>query len=174
MTGVQTCALPIYNLNIYSGKFIGGETGNLNREYYGSDYRGLIEDVFIIPEHPIPVWKLTYLIPPSGHRTFEGNIETWIDKATGIVIYQINTWALKDNPTAKVIEETISLSTNAPIGDISDGKDFSYSKKQVNCRLKTAQHSVHPTCGILRHFRAFSSLRVFPAPRHCPRPPTRR
>ena len=35
-------------------------------------------------------------------------------------------------------------------------------------------HSVHLTCGILRHFQAFFWLRVFPASKHCPRPPTRR
>jgi 5-methylcytosine-specific restriction protein A len=36
------------------------------------------------------------------------------------------------------------------------------------------QQSVHLTCGILRHFRAFFWLRVFPAPKQNPRPPTRR
>jgi len=32
---------------------------------------------------------------------------------------------------------------------------------------------VHWTLGILRHFRAFSSLRVFPAHKQSPRPPQR-
>jgi hypothetical protein len=35
-------------------------------------------------------------------------------------------------------------------------------------KAESAQHSVHMTWGSLRHFRAFSSLRVFPAPKHCP------
>ena len=39
---------------------------------------------------------------------------------------------------------------------------------------KRAQQSVHLTCGILRHFQAFFWLRVFPAPKQNPRPPTRR
>jgi hypothetical protein len=33
---------------------------------------------------------------------------------------------------------------------------------------------VHLTCGSLHHLRAFFWLRVFPAHKHCPRPPTRR
>jgi hypothetical protein len=36
-----------------------------------------------------------------------------------------------------------------------------------------AQQSVHPTCGILRGLQAFFWLRVFPAPKQNPRPPTR-
>jgi predicted KAP-like P-loop ATPase len=37
---------------------------------------------------------------------------------------------------------------------------------------KTAQQSVHPTCGSLRHFRAFLWLQVFAAPKQSPRPPS--
>jgi hypothetical protein len=36
----------------------------------------------------------------------------------------------------------------------------------------TAQQSVQPTGGILRRFQAFFWLRVFPALRHFPSPPT--
>ena len=39
---------------------------------------------------------------------------------------------------------------------------------------KAAEHRVHLTCGSLRDLGAFFWLRVFPAPKHCPRPPTRR
>jgi hypothetical protein len=35
------------------------------------------------------------------------------------------------------------------------------------------KHSVHWTPGILPHFQAFSSLRVFPAPKQSPRQPQR-
>ncbi|MBI4767774.1 MAG: DUF2804 domain-containing protein [Deltaproteobacteria bacterium] len=38
---------------------------------------------------------------------------------------------------------------------------------------QVAQHSVHPTCGSLRHFQAFSWLRFYTALRANPRPPTR-
>jgi hypothetical protein len=37
---------------------------------------------------------------------------------------------------------------------------------------KTAQQSVHPTLGIRRDFQAFFWLRVFPALKHFPRPPS--
>jgi hypothetical protein len=38
---------------------------------------------------------------------------------------------------------------------------------------KNAQQSVHWTLGILRGLQAFFWLRVFPAPKQSPRPPTR-
>ena len=41
-------------------------------------------------------------------------------------------------------------------------------------RYKNAEQSVHLTCGSLRDLGAFFWLRVFPAPKHCPHPPTRR
>jgi len=45
-----------------------------------------------------------------------------------------------------------------------------YGMYEIN---KCAQQSVHWTLGILSHFQAFSSLRVFPAPKQSPRPPQR-
>jgi hypothetical protein len=45
------------------------------------------------------------------------------------------------------------------------------SKESCSQSQTAAQHSVHPTCGSLRHLQAFSWLRAFPAPKHCPRPP---
>jgi hypothetical protein len=36
-----------------------------------------------------------------------------------------------------------------------------------------AQHRVHWTAGIRRHFQAFCWLQVFSTPEHCPRPPRR-
>ena len=45
--------------------------------------------------------------------------------------------------------------------------------RQRSFRSKTAQQSVHLTCGILRHFRAFFWFRFFPAPKQNPRPHTR-
>jgi hypothetical protein len=49
--------------------------------------------------------------------------------------------------------------------------------ENIEIKFKTisqnrAQHRVHWTLGSLRNLQAFSSLRVFPAPRQSPRPPT--
>jgi hypothetical protein len=117
-----------YVLTVHEGKFVAGEKSNL--EYYGSDYRGLVEDVFTLSGSPIPVWKVTY---PTYRRDFlgkpiayEGTAESWVDKATGVVVYQMETLVSVYDPARKIIFETVGLSTNAPIGEVSNGADFTY------------------------------------------------
>ncbi len=61
------------------------------------------------------------------------------------------------------------ISCNNPVKFFAGRFFIAKSPAQQNA----AQQSVHWTLGILRHFRAFSSLRVFPAPRQSPRPPQR-
>jgi len=50
---------------------------------------------------------------------------------------------------------------------------MNFCKDKISHWLNGTQHSVHWTLGILRHFQAFSSLRVFSAPKQNPRPPQR-
>ena len=82
----------------------------------------------------IPVWKITTPITQKDFLgrlvVYEGTEESWVDKVTGILVYQTKSIKYLPDPAVTYFLETISLSTNAPIGGSLDGTEFVYSEEK--------------------------------------------
>jgi hypothetical protein len=125
-----------YQINIYTGEI----TTNLQEDvdtstiYFGKNFTSIEEDMFSLSGIAIPVWKFTKPIEKKDMLdrfvVFEGSEENTIDKATGILIYQSRFVRSIPDPAITYFLETISLSTNAPIGGSREGTEFAYSKEK--------------------------------------------
>ena len=124
-----------YQLDIYNGEFTQSleQASDSTIVYFGKNYNGNQETVFSLSSTPVSVWKIT---TPISHKDvldkitiYEGTEESLVDKATGILIYQIESFKYIQDPTYTYIIETISLSTNATIGGVLSETDFAYSKE---------------------------------------------
>jgi hypothetical protein len=126
----------VYQINIYTGELVIDMPEDVHSAtlYFGKNHTDSEEDVFSLSGISIPVWKFIKPIEQKDMLDrlviFEGSEENLIDKATGILIYQSKYTQSIPEPEIEYFLETISLSTNAPIGNLTNKIEFTYSKAQ--------------------------------------------
>jgi hypothetical protein len=124
-----------FELNVFTGEKIEApQDTSIPKAYYGKNYQGNNEGIFTLSNPPIPAWKI---IEPYNQKDilgkldiYSGTQEKWVDKATGILIYRKTYYSSIQDPEITFLVEMISMRTNAPIGGLQEGTEFSYSKEQ--------------------------------------------
>jgi len=126
-----------FNINVFTGEIINEtdfQESIVKNAYYGKNYKDVTSDIFSMSVVPISVWKITtpYLQKDMLGKldVFMGTEERLIDKTTGILVYKKIEYYYIQDPTWTFLVEMISMNTNAPIGGLVDGTEFSYSKEE--------------------------------------------